>query len=581
MNKKAAFSTLLGLDIGWVNTRVSLFGINKNRFNLVDCQKTQTTLDPTFDLGRGVVEALRKLEKQANYALLDGSEKIIKTKEATDKGVQQVTVTTSVGPWPRTVLLGLTERGSLQAGRTLTDSLPLDLIQSFGMDALVDQPRVIETLVQIHPEIFILTGGETGGATGLMQAWVDVLRIYCRLIPPSLKPTIVFGGNPALEESVKRHLQPLTRLKTAANLLPLVGEMDLLPAQVALVQEIFRIWKKKSPSLAALSFLAKDLEGTRSFYLGRTVRWLARSQGNSDQKGVLALDLGVGTTTISAASGDEMGTVLIPHFGQQIEILVEETIRFVREWCGVECDQDQVVDFLSRKSILPELLPETKLELALSQALTRLRLQQGLEKFTHNYPLLAYDSRNGLSNGFRKVFISGDELTQAPSSGQLLMMLLDGLQPRGVTTFLIDQHHLLSLLGIIGGMEPVFPVHILESNAFSNLGTTLCPLSDARPGKTILSFEIDGQNGTKHAGDIQQGRLVHLDLPMGEVAKVTLHRKSGTDLGMGGQGVGGSLEITGGRLGLVIDARGRPVKLAKDAQIRRNQFQGWLEELGG
>ena len=585
MNKKAAFSTLLGIDLGWANTRVSLFGIKNNRFNLVDCENAQTTLDPTFDYGHGVVEALRKLEKKANYALLDGFEKIIKTKDATDKGVQQVALTTSVSPWPRTVLVGLTEHGSLQAGRTLTDSLPLNLIQSLGMDALVDQPRVIETLVHNHPEIFILTGGENGGATGLMQDWVDVLRIYCRLIPPFLKPTILFAGNPALEESIKRYLEPLTRLKTTANLLPLVGEMDLLPAQAALDQEIFRIWKKKSPSLAALSFLAKNLEGTKSFYLGRSVRWLAHNQGvsqsNPDQRGVLAYDLGAGTTTISAASGDEMGTVLTPHFGQQSEPFNEETIRFVHAWCGVACDKDQVVDFLSRKSILPELLPETKLELALSQALTRLRLRQGLEKFAQNYPWLVNDPREWLSYGFGKVFISGEEFILAPTPGQLLMTLLDGFQPRGLTTFLIDQHQLLPLLGIIGGMEPILPVHVLKSNAFTNLGTVICPLSNARPGKTILSFELDGHNGTKHAGEIQQGKLTRIDLPMGEVAKLTLHPKRGTDLGIGDQGMRGSPDITGGQLGLVIDARGRPVKLAEEGQARLNQLQGWLGELGG
>ncbi len=35
-------------------------------------------LDPTLDLGGGVVDALRKLEKQVNYALLDGLRKSLR-----------------------------------------------------------------------------------------------------------------------------------------------------------------------------------------------------------------------------------------------------------------------------------------------------------------------------------------------------------------------------------------------------------------------------------------------------------------------------------------------------------------------
>ncbi len=73
-------------------------------------------------------------------------------------------------------------------------------------------------------------------------------EIYCRLLPLSLKPTILFAGNQALETSAKRHLEPLSRLRIAPNVQPVVGEVDLLPAQVALDQEIFRIWKKIPPA---------------------------------------------------------------------------------------------------------------------------------------------------------------------------------------------------------------------------------------------------------------------------------------------------------------------------------------------
>ena len=584
MDKKAAFSTLLGINLGWVHTRVSLFGIKNKKFYLVDCGKGQTSLGPTFDFNLGVVEAVRNLEKKTNYALLDGFEKIITAKYMTDKGVQKVALTTSVSPWPRTVLVGLTEHGSLQAGRSLTESLPLDLNQSFGMNVLVDQARVIESLVDIHPEIFILTGGENGGQAGLMQDWVDVLRIYCRLIPPSLKPTILFAGNPAIEARVKRHLEPLSRLKICANLLPHMGELDLLPAQATLDHEIFRIWLKKSPSLAALSFRSKALSGTKSFTLGRTVRWLAHglevSESDPDPGGVLALDMGAGTTTICGSKGGKIGTVLMSHFGQQNEFINHQTVRFVKAWCGVMCDEDKVVDYLSRKSILPGLMPETKLELALSQSLARFKLRQGLQKFGQNYPGLVFESHKELGNNFIRVFISGDELTLAPSPGQLLLMLLDGLQPKGITTIIVDQHQLLPLFGGVGGMEPAFPVQILNSNAFINLGSVLCPHSYARPGKIILSFEIEGHNGTKHAGDIQQGTLTRIDLPSGEAATLTLHPKSGTDLGMGRKGKGVSIEIIGGKLGLVIDARGRPVRLVEEGPMRVYQIQGWLRKLG-
>ncbi len=585
MSKEVPISTLLGIDIGWVQTRVSLFGIKDRRYGMVGSQKSQTTLDPTLDLGGGVVDALRKLEKQVNYALLDGLQKIIKASAVKSRGVQQVALTTTVGRWPRTVLMGLNEKGSLRAGSVLAESLPIDLVESFGMGALVEQTKMIEQLVHFHPEILILTGGEDGGDAGLMQNWIDVLRIYCRLLPLSLKPTILFAGNQALEASAKRHLEPLSRLRIAPNVQPVVGEVDLLPAQVALDQEIFRIWKKNSPSLAGLSFLANDNEGTTSFYLGRSVRWLARlgdsRQVNHYHDGVLAIDLGGGSTTISAARGDDAGTLLLPEFNGRFEVLDEDSIEYVRQWVGSEIEQKQIFDLLSPLGIFPGILPETRSELAVFQAMIRLRLQQALAKFAENHPWLDYDRHRGLRSCLKSMIISGDVFTQTPTKAHALLMLLDAIQPWGITTLVLDRHQLLPLMGIVGGLEPVLPVHILDSSAFETLATVISPVSNARVGKTILTLEVENQTGTLFSGEIKQGSLTRIALPTGNTATITLHPKRGTDIGMGEPGLGGSVEINGGGLGLVIDARGRPIKMVKEDEARVNQLQAWSQELGG
>jgi len=585
MSKKVPFSPVLGLAIGWANTHASLFGIKENRYSLVDCQKSQTSLESELDLGKGVFEALHKLEKQANYALIDGSQRIIKASRPQGKGVQQVALTTSVGEWPKTVLVGLNQKGSLRAGRLLTESMPIQLLGSFGLDALDVQASMIETLLQLHPELFILTGGEDGSNAGVIQDWIDILRIACRLLPPSLKPTILFAGNQALEPNVKRHLEPLSRLKIVPNLQPVVGEINLIPAQLALDQEIIRIWKKKSASLAALSFFAKDLTGTNSFYMGRTVRWLARVKGlqedQQNQNGILALDLGVGTTTVSAARGGDAGTMMTPHYKKRFEILGDSTVEFIRQCMGSEYTQQGVIEFLGRLSIIPGILPETVLELSIYQAIVRLRLQQALEKFNQNYPWLFYGPRHGLRGGMNSVIISGDVFTHAPTQSQLMMMLLDAIQPWGFTSFLMDRNQLLPLLGILGGLEPVLPVHILSSEAFSTLGTVISPVSNAHLGKTILSLEISGPNGILFSGDIQQGTLTHIDVPEGLSAKLKVLPKSGTDIGLEEPGMGGEYELEGGGLGLVVDARGRPIKGAKDDEERSFQREAWINALKG
>ncbi len=50
---------------------------------------------------------------------------------------------------------------------------------------------------------------------------------------------------------------------------------------------------------------------------------------------------------------------------------------------------------------------------------------------------------------------------------------------------------------------------------------------------------------------------------------------------MGEPGLGGSVEINGGGLGLVIDAREGLSRWLKEDEARVNQLQAWSQELGG
>jgi hypothetical protein len=44
---------------------------------------------------------------------------------------------------------------------------------------------------------------------------------------------------------------------------------------------------------------------------------------------------------------------------------------------------------------------------------------------------------------------------------------------------------------------------------------------------------------------------------------------------------GGKRRVSGGLVGLIIDARGRPLRLASDPEQRQVQMQQWLWDVGG
>jgi hypothetical protein len=69
-----------------------------------------------------------------------------------------------------------------------------------------------------------------------------------------------------------------------------------------------------------------------------------------------------------------------------------------------------------------------------------------------------------------------------------------------------------------------------------------------------------------------------LPLPPGQKATLQLQPRRGIDIGR----VRKSIPVEGGALGLIVDARGRPLarQLPADPELRRDQIQQWLWDMG-
>jgi hypothetical protein len=66
----------------------------------------------------------------------------------------------------------------------------------------------------------------------------------------------------------------------------------------------------------------------------------------------------------------------------------------------------------------------------------------------------------------------------------------------------------------------------------------------------------------------------------GRGGKLTVRPQQGVDVGVGAPGKAGVMRVTGGAVGLIIDARGRPLVLPRDEGRRRELNQKWLYDIG-
>ena len=499
--------------------------------------------------------------------------------------MDQVISVVSAGPWMKAALLGLTVEGSVRACKTLFDSLPFENSGTFGLAALPHELDVIDELIQHHPDFLIISGGEDAGAEEPLLRWIEVARLICLILPATRRPVIIFAGNPLIEETVRRRLEPITKLHVVPNLRPEDGRLDLIPAQRKLDQEIMRRWRKDLPGWIDTTNHINHAVATTGFPLSRIVRFLSQLKNTSIEspvkRGVIALNLGGSSTILTAGLDGQSGTLMQKRWDSLETDGQEYVMRSILRWIAMPILPEEVHQFLGNRPLFGNVLPENLTELALSQAYARVRLQRANQAFASNYPWYQRSDGGGLPNCYEPIIASGAVLTQAPTPGQAMLMLLDGIQPKGITTMILDKSHILPLLGLIGEIDPVLPVQLLASSAFENLGTVIVATSDAPAGEVILNVHVEVTSGKNYSVDISQGDLRRLVIPPGSSVILDLEPDPYTYVGFSDRGKGGRLRVNAGVTGVVIDARGRPIRLPQDDEMRVAKLHQWQSILGG
>jgi hypothetical protein len=167
-----------------------------------------------------------------------------------------------------------------------------------------------------------------------------------------------------------------------------------------------------------------------------------------------------------------------------------------------------------------------------------------------------------------------------PSYGQAALILLDAVQPAGVYSLALDKARLVASLGAVAAVNPLAASQVAAHDALLTLGTVVAPIGSAREGETALSFEIEYEDGRSLEVEVAYGSLEVIPLPAGQVAHLNLRPTRRFDVGLGVKGKAAETPAQGGILGIVIDARGRPLPIAADPEQQREKMQRWLWDMG-
>jgi hypothetical protein len=119
----------------------------------------------------------------------------------------------------------------------------------------------------------------------------------------------------------------------------------------------------------------------------------------------------------------------------------------------------------------------------------------------------------------------------------------------------------------------------LNGGVLENWGWVIAPLGRVNQGNKILEVGIESDGMENLRIIVRFGRLEVFPLPADRPSTVTLKPVSGIDIGYG-RGKAGKIKIRGASIGLVIDARGRPLPKSTKEKSRRDLVQQWLHDIG-
>jgi hypothetical protein len=256
-------------------------------------------------------------------------------------------------------------------------------------------------------------------------------------------------------------------------------------------------------------------------------------------------------------------------------------------------DERELRNRVKNKMIRPTTIPQTLEALVFEQAVAREALRLAyIQHKEFATTLKGVQQQRSISDMFEQrksgrtivdnmrldlLVASGGVLSHAPRMEQTAAMLIDAFEPEGFTTLAKDSIFMMPHLGVLAEVHPQAALEVFEKDCLILLGTCIAAKAVGKRGTSCFRYEVRGK-ALHESGEMRFGDVKLLRLGVGETARVVVEPVRAVDLGEG-PGKRVEREVRGGTVGLIFDARGRPLELPSDRQACREAMTLSVERL--
>ncbi len=584
MPETRAIESILVADCGTVFTKLLLLERVEDSYRFIAHAEALTTMKPPWnDVSVGVVQALEEIENITGRKLYHNGRLLIPRRAL--EGVDAFVVVLSAPEPLHLILSGVIEEMSIESARRAAAGTYTSIEDVMLRDGSLDAPqeRWARMIRDLAPDVVFLVGGIDGGATHPVLELGDAIAVGVSMLEKSQRPLLLYAGNSTLRKRVAKSLGQIMPVEVVDNVQPTADTEHLGPAQETLERLYVEKRLKKTPGADTLALWSRlPLQPTAAAF-GRVVEYLWYREGNPN-RGALGVDVGAASTTVAAVFDGRLYLSVLGRQGSAYggrALIEEQGIEHLTQWIPDPLDKDQILTLLINRELRPWTVPQDPLELIVEQAVGRAMLRSALVLARPTWDTGQAQQHWDMMPYMDPILISGGGIVHMPRPGLALLMVLDGLEPVGISTVFLDFNRAAPALGAVAGVKPLAAASALESGSLIPLGTVISPVGQARSGDIILRMHITYEDGGELDVEARYGELEIWPLLPGQRATLELKPARNFDVGLGAIGKGGKVQAIGGRVGLVVDARGRPLELPEDPEERRSRLNGWIWDVGG
>ena len=575
--------SILIVDCGTVITKLLLLERVGAAYQFVAQAETQTTGKPPWnDLSIGVVQGVHELESITGRTLYARGR--IAVPRTGQEGVDAFVVIVSAVQPLRVVLAGLVREMSLESGRRAVGGTYATVEATLSREGNLRAPQEswARTIRDLMPDAVLLVGGVDGGARRPVLELAEAVALASSMLEEDQRPTVIYAGNTALRSQVTKLLGDITHVVTTDNVHPTTDTEHLGPAQSVLEELYIEERLRTAPGIEGLSAWSRLPLFPVATAFSHVVDFLWHREGNAD-RGVLGVDVGAATTTTAATFQGRSYVSVYEHgvANGLIDWVETHGLDRILRWIPTEIDEETLLAMLYNTELQPATIPQTSQELWVELAVVREMLRSALSTAWPTWDIgeAAAQAANVMPRT-DPILISGGGIVLSPRPGQALLAILDGLQPVGISTLLLDSGRVAPAIGAVAAIKPLAAASAMESGALVPLGTVISPVGQAKLGEVVMRMGITYNGGRMLNVEAHYGEIEVWPLLDGQRATLEIRPSRRIDIGMG-PGQGGKVEVLGGLVGLVADARGRPLHLPSNPDRRRRMLNRWLWDVGG